>query len=262
MVKVITVATSKEFYYPYLEETCKIFGGHLVCLGYGEKWGGYAWKFTKVIEYLSTIGPDEFVVFVDGYDVICVRDLSTVEQKYTEIQDETNCKLVIATEALGLVPKKMVTMYFGTKNGTSINSGTYMGFSGDILDVLTTAIDIYPEYKDDQILITKYSKISGNEIFVDVDQTFFYTVGTPFTEIVIPKNKHPYFVHACGCGLLTNIINNIGLPVNQSIKKELKSIFIKKCLYHTLAMCKRIVILIFIIIIIIISTYYIIHNVS
>ena len=251
MVKVITVATSKQFYYPYLEETCRMFGGDLVCLGYGEEWGGYSWKFTKVIEYLSSIDPDEFVIFVDGYDVICVQDLSTIQEKYEARQDETNCKLIIATEAQGAVPKKMVKLYFGAKNGISINSGTYMGFAGDILDILTSAINFYPEDKDDQILITKYAKISGNEIIVDADSTFFYTVGTPFHEIAIPKNKNPYFVHACGCGLMTNILNNMGLAVTGNIKREFYLLFIKKCAYHLLEIIKRTAIFILLVIIII-----------
>ena len=263
MVKVITVATSKQLYYPYLEETCRMFGGDLVCLGYGEKWGGYAWKFKKVIEYLSSIDQDELVIFVDGYDVVCVKDLSTIQEKYEARQAETNCKLIIATEARRMFPTEMAEIYYGTKNGILINSGTYMGFSGDILGVLTNAINLYPEDEDDQILITKYAKISGDEISIDVDQTFFYTVGTPFCEIDVLDNKHPYFVHACGCGLLTNIINNLGLPVDGNIKKQIRSIYIKKRIYHTLALVKNnATIRILAIILILIAVYYAIHKFS
>lgn len=248
MVKVITVATDKRFYYPYLEATCRMFGGELVCLGSGETWGGYTWKFIKVIEYLSAIDPTEFVIFVDGYDVICVQDLSTITDKYRAIQSATRCKLIVATAVYTKIPRIITDFHFGTKNGMAINSGTYMGFAGDILDILTKAVARYPTEIDDQILITNYAKNNGKDILIDGDQTFFYAVGNPFCETSVPKNKHPYFVHAFGCTLLTNILNDMGFVVDGNINIELRSLFIQKSIYHSLELLKRNAIIILLII--------------
>jgi len=251
MVKVITVCTDNKFYFPYLENTCMRFGGEFIVLGYGEKWGGYAWKFEKMIEYLLNIDPNEFIVFVDGYDVICVQDLATIEEKYREVQKINYCKVLIATEKT-ILPKFISNLYFGTVNGVLLNSGTYLGFAGDVLDVLTKAKMIYPAETDDQILITSYAKISGNEICIDTNTSFFYTNLSPLKEMELNHQAiSPYFIHAPGCGLLTTILTDMGYIVDDDIKNELYSLFADKVVYHTKEFIKRNYIIFIVVILII-----------
>jgi len=258
MVKIITVATEKKFYFKYLESTCKDFGGDFVCLGYGERWGGYSWKFKKMISYLASIPPNEFVVFVDGYDVICVKDLSTITEKYKKVRNETNCKLLIASDRSMLLPRFISWFYFGSINGVLINSGTYLGFAGEILEILTKAVKQYPDENDDQVLITNYAKNCGNEICIDVDQQFFYAVGDSMSELPSPPvNKNPYFIHAYGCGFLTNILINMGYIVDDSIKQDLRKEFFKKLAYHITVLIKR---NIYIVILVIILTVFIVKK--
>lgn len=250
MVKIITVATEKKFYFKYLEYTCKQFGGEFVCLGYGEKWGGYSWRFRKMVEYLSNISPEEFVVFVDGYDVICVKDLSTITEKYKSVKQKTNCKLLIATDCSMMLPQFLLQLRFGSKDGVSINAGTYLGFAGEILEILTGAVKMYPNENDDQILITNYAKKTGNEIFIDIDQEFFYTIGDSLSELSQPPvNKNPYFIHASGCGFLTNILVDMGYIVDPDIKRNLKAEFLNKAIYHIIDFIKRNILIIILVIV-------------
>ena len=247
MVKVITVSTDKKFYFPYLEDTCKANSGEFIALGLGEKWGGYVWKMQKMIEYLKSIDKNEFIVFVDGYDVICVKNLSTIVDQYREVQNKTDCKMIVATET-NFLPKFISALHFGSKNGVLINTGTYLGFSGDILEVLSSAIKKFPNEIDDQVLLTNYAKLSGKDIYIDVDEVFFYVVGTPLCELVFPK-KSPYFIHAPGCGFLTNILTNMKYVVDENIKEELKIFLLKKISYHTQEFVKRKIVFILIIVI-------------
>ena len=72
---IVTVATESKYYFPYLVESCRKYGKELEVLGYGEKWKGFNWRFKLMIEYLKNLNPSHIVCFIDGYDVICTRNL-------------------------------------------------------------------------------------------------------------------------------------------------------------------------------------------
>ena len=93
---IITVATSSELYFPYLVDSCKKNGIPLTVLGYGEKWTGFCFKFDKMIQYLKKLDPNDVVCFIDGYDVICVRNLNEITDVFLQLKKRTNCKIIIA----------------------------------------------------------------------------------------------------------------------------------------------------------------------
>ena len=98
-IKVITACTDEKFYFPHLKKTCEANGGDFVVLGMGEKWGGYIWKFNKMIDYLKELEKNEIVCFVDGYDVICVRNLEDILTDFHSVyQSNPGIKIVIAHE--------------------------------------------------------------------------------------------------------------------------------------------------------------------
>ena len=53
MVRLVNVATHSESYFPWLQESCKRYNTNLEILGWGEKWQGYSWKFTLMLNYLK-----------------------------------------------------------------------------------------------------------------------------------------------------------------------------------------------------------------
>lgn len=49
-----------------------------------------------MIEYLKKMDPNDIVCFIDGYDVICVRDLNEITDVFLQLKKINNCKIVVA----------------------------------------------------------------------------------------------------------------------------------------------------------------------
>lgn len=256
VIRVVTVATESRYYFPYLRETCKDIGGaDLVVLGMGEQWGGYIWKFQKMLEYLKSIPGDEIVCFVDGYDVICVRNLKEMETKFLRIRKRKKCKMVIAKDHNVFPLDVILHVYFGKCGETRVNSGTYVGYASDILEILTAATRIFPEEKDDQRLITRYYALYPKKFYIDMFCDFFQVSLTPMKEFCIEPGRKPFFIHAAGCGWMTNVITKMGYKVDPNVKKNLKSYFVKKELDHIKAFLTRFIVGILIIVIYLFYSY-------
>ena len=54
-IHIVTVATEKDCYMPYLIESCKKNGKELEILGFNQKWKGYNWRLKLMIDYLKNI---------------------------------------------------------------------------------------------------------------------------------------------------------------------------------------------------------------
>ena len=239
---IVTVATEEKFYFPYLKDTCAKQGVNLTVLGFGEKWGGYAWKFKKVIDFLASIPPNDIVCFVDGYDVICVRNLGQLPSEFMRIKERENCKIIIAEDGqvYGGVFNFIADGYYGRCNDQFINSGTYIGFASDVLEILKDARHKFPDETDDQKLITDYCSLKHDNFYIDAKREIFFAIVTSFREVCIPENTNPFFVHAAGCAFLTNILNARGYHnVDPFIKIELTKYFIQKAIGHITTFIKR-----------------------
>ena len=113
---IITIATNSELYFPYLVDSCKKNGIPLTVLGYGEKWTGFTFRFDKMIQYLKKLDPNDIVCFIDGYDVICVRNLHEMTDVFLQLKkknNETHCFYYIFTP-------KCINKYFCAKAQCSI----------------------------------------------------------------------------------------------------------------------------------------------
>ncbi len=166
-MKVITVATHPERYYNSLLESAKKNNIDLNVLGMGEKWQGFGWKFTKMIEYLEKVNKDEIVMFIDAYDVIFIDDISKIEKKFLEIKSKNNFKIFIGVD---LIPKNIIYKYlykkvFSNNNKNNINSGVYMGYAKDIYDVLSNIKNNYNMNNMDDQLMFILSDIKDNTLF-------------------------------------------------------------------------------------------------
>ncbi len=239
MLHVVTVATESAYYLPYLQKTCSQFGSKLEILGYGEKWNGYTFKFEKMVDFLRSIPLDDIVCFIDGYDVICVRDLSALIPTFLYIRDRERCQIVIAQDG-GIIPDAVSSIYFGKCKNTFINSGTYIGFAGDILTTLTDAHHMNPNEKDDQRLITEYCRLHPKKFYIDKHNEVFLAYAWPLSEARISGN--PFFVHAPGCGYMSNLLENMGYTVDPNIKKDLRRYFFRKGGEHASVFLQRYVI--------------------
>jgi hypothetical protein len=218
---IVTVATEKKYYMQYLEDSIKKNNGELIILGYGQKWEGFNWRNKLMIDFLEKINPDDIVCFIDGYDVLCLRDLNLLKDKFIEIYNREKCKIIVGFEQHITMYNKYLSRYiFGTCKDNSINAGTYIGYSKDLVDILKKIITKNPDNDaDDQSLLTKYCNYYINDVYLDLKNELFLTLVKSLQQIkinedveiigdeLIYKNEKPFFIHGPSTFLDDIIIN-------------------------------------------------------
>ena len=222
---IITVATNSDLYFPYLVDSCKKNGIPLTVLGYGEKWTGFTFRFDKMIQYLKKLDPNDVVCFIDGYDVICVRNLNEMTDVFLQLKNKNNCKIVIAENNIIMNNLYNVVLYITVKTSFDkcknklINAGSYIGQVKDILYVLE---QIYTgdNTLDDQKILVKYCKSNPNDIYIDLKNELFLTIDRPFDSIhpyltvknnkIYYNNNRPFFIHGNGHTYLDSTLDLIG----------------------------------------------------
>lgn len=241
---IVTVATDSQYYFPYLVESCRKNGKELEVLGMGEVWQGFNWRYVKMMEYLRTLPTDDIVCFVDGYDVVCCRNLNELVDEFKEIKERTGCKIVTGDDKSSLF-MSFLSFFFGTCNDNRINAGTYIGYVKDILEIIQQIYELNPRNDaDDQVLMTQYCKKTKNEIYCDTENKLFLALCFPLEEIdkyvdiheniLTYQSNRPFFIHAPGTGYLENVIHKLGYIVeNDNIQNELfRNILEKKILLY------------------------------
>jgi len=222
---IITVATNSELYFPYLVDSCKKNGIPLTVLGYGEKWTGFTFRFDKMIQYLKKLDPNDVVCFIDGYDVICVRDLREMTDVFLQLKKKNNCKIVIAENNIIINNLYNVVLYITVKTSFDkcknklINAGSYIGQVKDILYVLE---QVYTgdNTLDDQKILVKYCKTNPNDFYIDLKNELFLTIDRPFDSIhpyltvknnkIYYNNNRPFFIHGNGHTYLDSTLDLVG----------------------------------------------------
>jgi hypothetical protein len=224
---------------PYLIESCKRNGKELTVLGLNEKWLGFNWRFKLVINFLKNINEDDIVCFIDGYDVICTRDLSELKNEFLKIKNEFNCKIVIGYDRMdknyifNLITNCCLNFIFRNCKGLNLNAGTYIGYAKDLLNILETIIKYDSSNKaDDQILMTTICNSNKDYFYIDKNNKLFLTIANIFDDIdkkvitnnkIIYNNNVPFFIHAPGSTYLDNVIKFLGYKIDDRIKNKLKS---------------------------------------
>ena len=265
-VHIITVATHSQFYFPYLIESVERHGNQLTILGFNEEWKGFNWKFKKMLIYLQSLPPNDIACFLDGYDVVCLRDLDDFANKFIELKNKYKCKIIVAMDIH--YPKYyqlLSSMYFSRCNNKYLNSGTYIGYVKDLIIMLNNILNINKnDDADDQQLLTNYCIIKNNDIYIDSNNEIFLTIVASLQDInkyveinnnkLKYNNQYPYFIHAPGSGYLDNILLNLGYNLPESISDKVYNNFFKNkiLLYIKLFFRDNYLYIIFIILIIII----------
>jgi len=190
-MKLVTVATHSERYYPYLNLSAKKCGHQLITLGWGEKWQGFAWKFDLMKTYLRTLKEDEVVCFVDAFDVVVLEDAPTIERKFLGLVDGDTNKILISKEQYshnGLengIISYLQSFVFTKCKSEYINSGTYIGISSTLLRIfegICNEFNCSPN-ADDQRLLQDYC-VKHNDVFViDNKCNMFLVINSTITKI-------------------------------------------------------------------------------
>lgn len=236
-LKIVTVATEPKYYFPYLQETIKNNNNELVVLGMGEKWLGFSWRYELILNYLKTLDSNDIVCFVDGYDVLCIRDLKELPNVFFKIKKETGCKIIVGfSNYENKINKYINYYYFGECNKKSLNAGTYIGLAKDLLIVINKLYEIKDPVKDDQILLNQYCIKNPTDIYIDDLSQIFLAISNPYKNInsklqiknnkVYFNNKHPFFIHAYGNTYMDNLLKEIGYK-NVNVSTEINNGYYK-----------------------------------
>jgi len=224
----VTVATEPRLYFHVLQQSCARNGIPLTVLGYGQPWTGFSMRYRLLLDFLANLPKDDIVCFIDGYDVVCVRDLSSFAKDFMEIRRRESCKMIVGQEKIFHAWNVIFNRFlFGQCNGVfGLNAGTYVGYVEDIVGILHNISTIFriQDSSDDQVLLNKYCHRSPEEIYMDHKNELFLTIVMfngedvqldtdlqwTYDNQVMYLEQRPYFVHAPNNGLLDSIIQRLG----------------------------------------------------
>jgi hypothetical protein len=274
---IVTVATESQYYFPYLMESCERNGLKLEILGFGEEWRGFNWRYKKMIEYLKTLPKNDLVCFVDGYDVLCCRNLKEMSDVFYELKEKHQCKVIFAEDKRNIFVF-ISELNFGTCKNESINAGTYIGSVIDLLEIVQKIYELDSrDDADDQVLVTKYCNQNPNEIYCDTENKLFLTLSRQLQELdnFVDINKEtkqltyesnaPFFIHAPDYGYLDGIIEKLGYDIEPGkIKNQLFKYFIEKKIWLHIKMLfvQYIYIFVFLFIILLLVIFKVIFKVK
>ena len=231
-MKLVTVATHSERYFPYLKLSAERNGHELVVLGWGEKWQGFTWKFLLIKEYLQSIHPNEIVCFIDGYDVLVLQDPYTIEEKFLKLVGNDTNKIFISNEQYShngienMIISYLQSFIFTQCKNKYINSGTYVGTASTLSRIFK---DLCDEFKcnpntDDQLLLGKYCANHSDMFIIDIESNMFLVINSTISKIkegeydisflddtlIYKNNIYPAFFHGNGYTNFDYIIQSLG----------------------------------------------------
>jgi len=199
----ITVFTSSDRMEPTLEYLMKSLKKHNYgyrVLGMGTQWNGFKTKMENYLQgieqYIKDKGPDAMAIFVDAFDVLCIKDADKLLKSYHERLRkmpivvgveiycfyEENCRM----EALQWYDKHSVEggsesikgsltqpeagrPYYEAPKSVFVNSGFIMGPAKELLTMFTSMSQSGD--KDDQIAVINYTMSNMDKIDLDVEET-------------------------------------------------------------------------------------------
>ena len=231
-MKLVTVATHSERYFPYLKLSAEKYGHELVVLGWGEKWKGFVWRFELMREYLKGLDPNEIVCFVDAFDVVILQDPQTMEEKFLKYIKGDKNKILISREEYShkAVENSLLlflqSLVFTKCKNEYINAGTYMGVVSNLVILFQNMCD---EFKcaadsDDQRMIQEYCKKHNSKFIIDTNCDVFLVINSTLSPIKSGEydikfnngklsykdNTYPSIVHANGYTNIDYLISELG----------------------------------------------------
>ena len=186
-MKLITVATHSESYFPLLEESCKKNNLELIVLGFGQKWQGFSWKYKLVSEYIKNLPLDEIVIFTDAFDVIVLHNKNNcILNRFLEFDSDIVVSVLNMKDPfLQMISDKM----FPRCQNNKINSGLYMGRVHALKQMFEDMCFMFDckDYKlDDQTML---SILCPTYIKVDEKSYIFYNYDILNNDIIYESDK-------------------------------------------------------------------------
>jgi hypothetical protein len=143
---IVTVATHNEGYLPVLEHQLKKTNINYKILGYGQKWNGWMWRTTLLIDYLKTHKPDDVVMVIDGYDVLLVGNEKDIMDKYKSFKTDIVFGVHFTKSQQYSAIVRYIThpigkSYFNTTDEHMKNGGSFMGKAKSLINMYERIIE-------------------------------------------------------------------------------------------------------------------------
>lgn len=224
-MKLVTVVTHSDGYFPWLLQSCERFGVSLHVLGWGQTWQGFAWRLTLMMRYLRGLDPREIVCFIDGYDVLVLKPLQELETRFHRLKRlYPKCKVFVAEERhVHAVQRWGSKLTFGTCKKVFLNAGTYIGYAGDILEIIENIYAINPKFNaDDQQMLLSYCAKYPEDIYVDRNSLLFFTVVRTLQDVQdVEIVGDPCIFHGASNTNMNSLIQRLGYVITDDDKKKM-----------------------------------------
>jgi hypothetical protein len=183
MLKIATVATHTDGYFPALKRICEKNKCHLDIIGFGQKWGGWDWRTNKIINYLQKCKMSDIVMLIDGFDVLVISTPEEIIEKFKKM----SCNVLFSCSHISRgqpdndsftyknIAFPSIKKYFKSEHDFILNAGTIMGYSKHLLQLY---LQIQRQQKircinDDQILLNSMN-LSFLKYNIDFDSNIFW----------------------------------------------------------------------------------------
>ena len=237
-MKFFTTATHSQGYFPALQASARRYGVTLEVVGWGQKWGGFAWKLSILKKLLRREAPDEVVVFLDAFDTVLCGPPSELLAKYRAMNSDmvismdhgTNNKWVRWGEEVAMAGGLGKLLPSPTRYKFP-NSGAFIGTAYKVLQVLSSMCkfqDCTSSVGNDQAAITRMiietPTLISRDVYCELFGTVFAQRGNaPISvddDIVIREGRvvikdtgtMPCVLHAPVYGDMNLIMKELRLP--------------------------------------------------
>jgi hypothetical protein len=260
-MKLITVVTHSDFYFPILKESCAKNNLELIILGFGKKWEGFTWRFSLLKEYLSSLDPDEIVLVTDGFDVIVLNTNDIIKKFHSYKTD-----ILFSAEYVHSYFYNWINQtIYPECHGSNLSVGVYMGKVNALLKFYINFCKLYDcsEFNlEDQRAVSKWCP---NTIKLDTKGLIFYNHNLT-TNYNIKGNKiltpdtEPCIVHGAGNANLHPIAELYGYDTSKIRQLSIVEAYAKRIPSYIKYFGYEIAIVVIIVIILIITNVCILYN--
>jgi hypothetical protein len=230
-VLVLTVATEEVGYFPALQETCARFSGRLEVLR-PARFAGFNARTQILHERLRQMIGNPFVIVVDAYDVLIVKDLRGFEADFAKLAAPVAVGYEIACGPVDVIRR---TLIFGEggrmRKGASdlfLNAGVYCGYKKDLCDLYKAMAKINNRDNADDQRIMSMHMSSGLRPKLAFAEGMVHTESKPL-QYISPPPATTYIVHGAFLSKLNRILNDLQISHDsQAVRKWQREQLLRK----------------------------------
>jgi hypothetical protein len=212
MISVISfVNKNTSGYINFKNSFSKFNGWQIKIIGWKTKWEGWITRMMAYRDYCKTCPPDQILVLLDGYDILCLQDSKNFIEKYKKIDKKYvfGCENMCA-EYINCRKPMIWQNYYKIFN-KYINGGCIIGKASDLYYLYKWCIDL-KHTADDQIALSHFMDHHYKDVYLDIDSIFVYNDSLAKTatiqninNTITVDNKNPYFIHFPGLMIMNSL---------------------------------------------------------